>query len=370
MRLRSDPSVAQRSSPIMSKSQGILGWRETGPPLFSADSHQSPHSAPIMSLARTLRLADSMRPMVGMPLARLGMLMPLASSGAPFFRTASPFVPVDASQFGARLLSRLPENKAEGLSRLDPSSSVVPMNPLVYRSPLVDQPEPDDRQRAEANDLMSASSGAPLPTVIRRVMEQRIGMDLTSVRVHSGPGVMRAANLIAARSMAYGHDVFLPGGLPDSPTSPDMPLLAHELTHVAHHQGHRVAMTPPTPIATVRPLTLARRTSDQEQDAELIERHVSNDIREFRRMPTPELAPRQELTLSRPVAQHVQREGDVSASTGSLTSTATASVSIPPTATPDAAAPASPSAAELADQVYHLLERRLVVERERAGFRR
>jgi hypothetical protein len=287
---------------------------------------------------------------------------PIFASGSAIVGTPFPGVPfVPSAPFFPR--TALPDL---------PTTRSIPSSALVFRSPLVDRAEPDLPQQAEAGDLMSASTGAPLPTVIRRSMEQRLGMDLASVRVHSGPRVMRAANLMAARAMAHGSDVFMPGGMPESPTSPDIPLLAHELTHVAHQQGHR----PPTPMSVVRPLTLARRTSDQEQQANQIERSFLDTARGLGQSAIPESLKNPALTLPKLAQSGMQQAKDavgsgVQQAKDALTDAAapvTSVVSALTSATPGASA--GPSAAELADQVYHLLERRLMVERERGGYRR
>jgi hypothetical protein len=224
-------------------------------------------------------------------------------------------------------------------------------------------------------------------------MEHRFGMDLAAVRLHSGPAVMRAANLVGARAMARGTDVFLPGGVADSSATDEIPLLAHELTHVAQHLGHRV------PSAVPAPMTLARHASDEEHAAERIERQF---VRRFPSLPglgslptgglpklpnlpslpnlgslpgglpnVPSLSslPDSALTLARPalnaVQQPLQQAGQ--AAEGMLGKAENAIASVTGAQPPGAAAP---NPAQLAEQVYQLLERRLIVERERGGYRR
>lgn len=272
-----------------------------------------------------------------------------------------------------------------------PSGQVVP--PVVYRSPVADRAEPTEAQRTEAAEAMAESVGQPLPPLVRRSMEHRFGMDLAAVRLHSGPAVMRAANLVGARAMARGTDVFLPGGVADSSATDEIPLLAHELTHVAQHLGHRV------PSAVPAPMTLARHASDEEHAAERIERQF---VRRFPSLPglgslptgglpklpnlpslpnlgslpgglpnVPSLSslPDSALTLARPalnaVQQPLQQAGQ--AAEGMLGKAENAIASVTGAQPPGAAAP---NPAQLAEQVYQLLERRLIVERERGGYRR
>jgi hypothetical protein len=268
-----------------------------------------------------------------------------------------------------------------------------PAAPVVYRSPVADRAEPTEAQQSEAAEAMAESVGHPLPPLVRRSMEHRFGMDLATVRVHSGPAVMRAANLVGARAMARGTDVFMPGGVADSSAADEIPLLAHELTHVAQHLGHRV------PTAAPVPMTLARHASDEEHAAERIERQF---VRRFPSLPglgslptgglpkmpslpnlpnlgslpgglpnIPSLSslPDQALTLARPalnaLEKPLQQAGQ--AAEGMLGKAENAVAAITGGHTP---AGAAPNPTQLAEQVYQLLERRLIVERERGGYRR
>jgi hypothetical protein len=237
-------------------------------------------------------------------------------------------------------------------------SPIAAAGPVVFRSALPDRAEPGEEQRAQAAEAMATSTGVPLSPLVRRSMEHALGMDLAAVRVHSGPQIARAADLVSARAMARGTDVYLPEGVADSPRAETMPLLAHELTHVAQHLGHRVPAAP-------APLTLAHRAVAEEQTADRIERRVTDELR---LTPVLRTAPPADLPLARMAAAapvDVQR-----AEAGETAPTPTATVSEASPAAPGAAAPGGPDAAELAEKVYSLLERRLIVERERGGYRR
>jgi hypothetical protein len=161
-------------------------------------------------------------------------------------------------------------------------------------------------------------------------------------------------------------------------------LLAHELTHVAQHQGHQLpatAITQRSPMLgakpmAVQPLTLAHRNSDQEQQAHQIERGFLDTARGLGQSAIPDSLKNPALTLPKLVQSGMQQAKDavgsgVQQAKDALTDAAapvTSAVSALTSAVPGASA--GPSAAELADQVYLLLERRLIVERERGGFRR
>jgi hypothetical protein len=208
-------------------------------------------------------------------------------------------------------------------------------------------------------------------------------MDLATVRVHSGPAAQRATDLVAARAMASGTEVFLPGGIPDSPAAAGAPLLAHELTHVAHHMGRR----PPTPPA---PMTLARRFSGLEREADAVERSVA-DVQRFglpgglpKGLPGGLPSglpsglgglPQSAMTLARPLISQAQSAAksalqDAGEAVADKLPVAQIKDELAAVTGGGAAGAAAPNPAQLAEQVYQLLERRLLVERERAGTRR
>jgi hypothetical protein len=234
--------------------------------------------------------------------------------------------------------------------------------PLVFRSAIPSASEPTVEQRSEAADAMAQSIGQPLPPLVRRSMEHLFRMDLATVRVHSGPHAARATDLVAARAMASGPNIFLPGGVNDAPHGEELPLLAHELTHVAHHFGHRS----PT-AARSAPLTLAHRTADTEQDAERVERMVSDTIR--RQPAITNVSPA--LTLARkPAPVTIMRVDEPPPAPGTNSPASAA-----PPSSQQGGADSTNNAKEgqdqqkLADQIFQMLEQRLIVARERGGHR-
>ena len=83
----------------------------------------------------------------------------------------------------------------------------------------------------------SRSAGASLPRSERSFFEPRLGRDLSSVRLHTGPEASELASSLGARAFTTGSDIFFRSG-EYRPQSPDgRRLLAHELVHVAQHDG-------------------------------------------------------------------------------------------------------------------------------------
>jgi hypothetical protein len=234
----------------------------------------------------------------------------------------------------------------------------------IFRSAIVDRPEPAPEHREEAAALLATSSGAPLTPPMQRSMEQRFGFSLGAVRLHTGPAIRRAADLLSARAMTRGADVYMPSAPSEAGDVDGAALLAHELSHAATHLGAR-----PQPAVQRTPLVLAPRNAPGEAIAEQVERRVAEEIRE-----RPQAAPAPQVAM--PLARTAAAPAIVQPAT--LVTSQTAVQRAP---TPDIPAPADAGAiagagaepvdaAKLADKVYAMIERRLLVERERGAFRR
>jgi len=129
------------------------------------------------------------------------------------------------------------------------------------------------RCRAQAQQL--ESQGAALDPVARTFMENAFGRDFGSVRLHSDSKAAASARAIDARAYTVGEDIVSAEG------TPDVGLLAHELTHVVqsrvsgdsatvHRQatGTGTDTTTPTGPAPANPATPPPRP-DREEHANL-----------------------------------------------------------------------------------------------------
>lgn len=76
-------------------------------------------------------------------------------------------------------------------------------------------------------------SGTPLPAEVRQALEERFGVDLSAVRVHTESRSAAVAGALSARAFTRGTDIFLRAG--ERPN--DLALLAHEVAHVVQQQG-------------------------------------------------------------------------------------------------------------------------------------
>lgn len=77
------------------------------------------------------------------------------------------------------------------------------------------------------------TGGAPLPVAIRNPLARTFSIDLTPIRVHTGPYAQKIVRTLSTRAFAYGNNIFLGSG--EQPT--DLRLMAHEVAHVVQ-QSH------------------------------------------------------------------------------------------------------------------------------------
>jgi phage-related protein len=130
--------------------------------------------------------------------------------------------------------------------RVEPRSrspAAPPGGPPVLRLlPRASSSPPPDAPAPLAQAIRTPGPGQPLPAQVREPLGGSLGVDLSPVRVHTDPGAAAAADAIPARAFAYGTDIFLGRG--ERPA--DLPLVAHEVTHVVQQQQTGSAVQPYT----------------------------------------------------------------------------------------------------------------------------
>jgi Domain of unknown function (DUF4157) len=81
--------------------------------------------------------------------------------------------------------------------------------------------------------IQHGSGGAPLAAPVQSAIENSLGVNLDSVRVHTDSHANEAARSLSARAFAYGDHIFLGQG--EKPT--DLHLVAHEAAHVVQQRA-------------------------------------------------------------------------------------------------------------------------------------
>jgi hypothetical protein len=106
---------------------------------------------------------------------------------------------------------------------------------VVHRAPAAaGHPAPPSPSAASILDHPGA--GDPIPQPIRRTLESRLKADLRHVVVHHDARADTAVRALHARAVTRGNHIWLA-----SDASPyDLSLMAHEITHVLHHNDHTV----------------------------------------------------------------------------------------------------------------------------------
>ncbi|WP_433292404.1 eCIS core domain-containing protein [Actinoplanes sp. CA-030573] len=106
--------------------------------------------------------------------------------------------------------------------------------PAISRltGPGADAGEPPETPPGLEQLIASPGTGAPIPPEVRARIEQYLGVPMAGVRVHADPAAQRAAAQLGARAFTAGGHIFLGAG----ESAADLPLMAHEATHVAQQQ--------------------------------------------------------------------------------------------------------------------------------------
>lgn len=129
--------------------------------------------------------------------------------------------------------------KASSTSRLTASGSVEPVGgllPTAYDyAPAGASPPGDDPFG------LHLGGGQSLPDSSRAAAEHSLGVDLSDVRVHTGPAGEEAAAGLSAQAFTQGNDIVFGAGSYAPGTAAGDHLVAHELVHVAQQSGAAAA---------------------------------------------------------------------------------------------------------------------------------
>lgn len=95
-----------------------------------------------------------------------------------------------------------------------------------------------------------------MPDALRTRFEQRLGADLSSVRLHTGPAATRAADSLNANAFALGPDIVVADNTFQPHTRSGQHLLAHEVAHVLQDEAIPTLRRDDKPGAGSNPVTL------------------------------------------------------------------------------------------------------------------
>ncbi len=83
--------------------------------------------------------------------------------------------------------------------------------------------------------------GEPLSGATRDLLRPRLGVDVSGVRIHTGPAADCNARALGAQAFTFGQDVVFAEGRYDPSTRAGLELLTHELVHVGQQSSQRPA---------------------------------------------------------------------------------------------------------------------------------
>jgi hypothetical protein len=101
--------------------------------------------------------------------------------------------------------------------------------------PAESAPQPRSSRSAAAplTGVRSSGGGEPLPSSVAVPISSSLGIDVSPIRVHSGPSAASVAASQGAHAFAHGTDIVLGSAARAS----DLPVMAHEVAHVVQQQS-------------------------------------------------------------------------------------------------------------------------------------
>jgi hypothetical protein len=134
-----------------------------------------------------------------------------------------------------RMAAPPPPHADEGEeAKPDVQRSVLGLSSLVQTSA---EGAPAVTPDLESNIQRLRGTGHPLPGTERTFFEERMGVDLSDVRIHTGPDAVQTSRDLSARAYTVGSDIAFNEGAYQPGSSDGRRLLAHELTHVVQQGG-------------------------------------------------------------------------------------------------------------------------------------
>ncbi|HLL24398.1 MAG TPA: DUF4157 domain-containing protein, partial [Kofleriaceae bacterium] len=106
-------------------------------------------------------------------------------------------------------------------------------------APVARKADGGDVSAGAATSLAAAegSPGGDLPATARVQLESHSGVDLSSVRVHTGSASQAAASAVGAKAYTVGQDIHFGAGYYDPSSQAGKHLLAHEVAHTIQQRG-------------------------------------------------------------------------------------------------------------------------------------
>jgi hypothetical protein len=102
----------------------------------------------------------------------------------------------------------------------------------------------DDQETSPVLDVVGRGGGTPLDSGVRSEMEQSLGGDFSSVRVHTDGAGDASARAVGAEAYTVGEEIVFRDGRYDPAGPEGKRMLAHELAHVEQQRSGPVDGSP------------------------------------------------------------------------------------------------------------------------------
>jgi hypothetical protein len=143
-----------------------------------------------------------------------------------------------SSTFATRIARPAPSGRAVSAVPVAARAALAPAAPRPanwrFSHLPLSAPRPDPLER-QADDLADRIVDTPQADVLDSA-EQRLGVDLSGVRLHTGAEAARSAKALSARAYAVGDDIVFGEGEFAPHSASGRRLIAHELSHVAQQR--------------------------------------------------------------------------------------------------------------------------------------
>jgi outer membrane protein OmpA-like peptidoglycan-associated protein len=125
---------------------------------------------------------------------------------------------------------------ASAVQSSDTSSQARPLLHATESAGAAERDSPSGRIM-EQKIQETQGSGSQIPSAVRESLEEKLGADFSSVRVHTDAKANRLSNALGANAFTTGNDVYFNQGRYNPESKSGQGLLAHELTHVVQQGG-------------------------------------------------------------------------------------------------------------------------------------
>ncbi len=159
----------------------------------------------------------------------------------------------EADDVAAKVMA-MPDSAISSIQRREEDSE-----PTIQKSPLADTITPLIQRQAEEEEIQpkresgefpagagiesrlasQKGKGSPLDEGARAFIEPRLGVDLSSVRVHAGSDAVQMNKELGAQAFAHGSDIYFNQGKYNPGTRDGIFLLTHEVIHTVQQTGSK-----------------------------------------------------------------------------------------------------------------------------------